>query len=57
MNEGIVYLLTGVLGLNVFAMLGVAFQAGKVVQRVKHLERKVDNLVEKCPYCKPGAAA
>ena len=52
--ETVVYLMSGVLGVNVFALLAVAYSAGKQVQRIDHMERKLDRLIEHCPACQMG---
>lgn len=46
---------SGVLGINVLALLAVAYNAGKQVQRIDHMERKLDRLITNCPACRPGA--
>jgi hypothetical protein len=54
--EVAMYLISGILGVNVFALLTVAYSAGKQVQRITHMEDKLDHLIRHCPACKPGSA-
>lgn len=40
--------------LDTAILLGIAFAAGKIAQRVGHLEKKLDHLMARCPYCIAG---
>jgi hypothetical protein len=52
--EAIVIVVTGVLGINVVALLRMAYVAGQQTQRLEHLERQMTRLLAACPYCQIG---
>jgi len=55
MVETILVVMSAVSGVNVAALLAVAYQAGKQVQRLDHVEKKLDRLLQQCPACQVGA--